>query len=141
MKIVVNKCFGGFGLSTKAQLRYAELKGFNLYFYKQTKYKHRDGEEEYIKINPLKEECYCPYALKVDNGEVTNKLEYKHDEYFSHYDIERTDLDLIKVIEELGDKANGEHAELVVVEIPDGIEYEIDDYDGIESIHEKHRSW
>jgi len=28
-----------------------------------------------------------------------------------------------------------------VVDIPDDIEYEIDDYDGIESVHEAHRSW
>ena len=28
-----------------------------------------------------------------------------------------------------------------IIEIPDDIEWEIDNYDGIESIHEKHRSW
>ena len=48
---------------------------------------------------------------------------------------------LVDVVERLGKKANGESAELKVVEIPDGVEYEIDEYDGVESIHEKHRSW
>ncbi|CAK0757599.1 hypothetical protein CCP1ISM_7520003 [Azospirillaceae bacterium] len=28
-----------------------------------------------------------------------------------------------------------------VIEIPDGVDWTIDDYDGVESIHEKHRSW
>lgn len=27
------------------------------------------------------------------------------------------------------------------VEIPDGIEWELDEYDGLESVHECHRSW
>ncbi len=48
---------------------------------------------------------------------------------------------LIKVCEQLGEKANGRFADLKIVEIPDGIEYEIDEYDGLESIHEKHQSW
>ena len=43
--------------------------------------------------------------------------------------------------EELGAEANGDHASLVVVEIPDNVKYEIDEYNGQESIHEVHRSW
>ena len=31
MKVVINACYGGFGLSHKAIMRYAELKGFKLY--------------------------------------------------------------------------------------------------------------
>ena len=31
MKIVINTCFGGFGLSDKAMYRLAELKGLTLY--------------------------------------------------------------------------------------------------------------
>jgi hypothetical protein len=53
----------------------------------------------------------------------------------------RTDPDLIAAVEILGDKANGRHAKLKVVEIPDNIEYDIESYDGAESIHEKHKSW
>ena len=31
MKVVINACYGGFGLSEKAVMRYAELKGLTLY--------------------------------------------------------------------------------------------------------------
>jgi hypothetical protein len=44
-------------------------------------------------------------------------------------------------VETLGSAANGWAAELKVVEIPDGIEWYVDDYDGLEVVNEKHRSW
>jgi len=48
---------------------------------------------------------------------------------------------LVDVVETLGAEADGQYAELAVVEIPDGISYEIAEYDGIEHIAETHRSW
>ena len=53
----------------------------------------------------------------------------------------RADPLLVQVVEELGDKANGSHAKLKIVEIPDGVKWEIDQYDGMESVDEVHRSW
>lgn len=53
----------------------------------------------------------------------------------------RADPLLVQAVEELGVEADGQHARLKVVEIPDGVDYEIDDYDGVETIHEKHRVW
>ena len=68
-----------------------------------------------------------------------------YDEY-GFYDetgenIKRDDPRLIKAVEKLKDKANGMSAELKVVKIPDDVEWEIDQYDGLEKIDEKHRSW
>lgn len=54
---------------------------------------------------------------------------------------ERTDPLLVEAVEVLGEKANGPHASLKVLEIPDDIDWYIHDYDGMESIHENHRSW
>ena len=49
---------------------------------------------------------------------------------------------LIAAIEKIGDdKASGDLAKIRIVDIPDDVDWEIDDYDGIESIHELHRSW
>lgn len=48
---------------------------------------------------------------------------------------------LIQVIEDLSSKANEKYAELKVVIIPYDVKYGIDEYDGMESIHEVHRRW
>ncbi len=44
------------------------------------------------------------------------------------------DLDLIATIEELGKAANGSYSDLKIVEIPDGSDFIINDYDGIETV-------
>ena len=39
------------------------------------------------------------------------------------------------------DKAGGCYARLEIIEIPDKVEWEIDEYDGLEWVAEKHRRW
>ena len=53
----------------------------------------------------------------------------------------RDDPILVRVVETLGEKANAEYAYLKVVKIPLDVKWYISDYDGIEEIHECHRSW
>lgn len=53
----------------------------------------------------------------------------------------RTDPILVEAVETLKEEASGSFSELKVVEIPDDIEYYIHDYDGLETVHENHRSW
>ena len=57
------------------------------------------------------------------------------------FSVDRTDPTVVEVVEKLGLRANGECADLKIVDIPEDIEYYIDDYDGVETIHEAHRSW
>lgn len=61
--------------------------------------------------------------------------------YLDNRPNKRDDPDLVRTVEELGDAANGTHAKLKIVEVPDGVEWTISEYDGIESVEEKHRSW
>jgi hypothetical protein len=84
--------------------------------------------------------AYDALGVKWDGyGYISNKdLGVNGDEYGDEY---RADPRFVKVVEELGDDACGEYAKLVVVEIPDDIEWEIDEYDGYETIREAHRSW
>jgi hypothetical protein len=141
MKVVKNICYGGFSLSQEAEKEYLKLKGKEAFFYKQTKYKHIDEVNEYTRIDDLKDNYLFVSCLTVDLGETTDSLQYGDEEYFISSKIPRNDPDLITVIEKLGEKANGSCAELSIIEIPDDIEWEIDEYDGLETIREKHRSW
>jgi hypothetical protein len=92
MKVVINGCFGGFGLSDAAL---EEYKG------------RRD---------------------------IT-------DPDFYYYDIPRDCPVLVAMIEEQGSAINGGFADLKVVEIPDGVNWYIAEYDGLEHVAERHRTW
>jgi len=61
-------------------------------------------------------------------------------EQYSH-DIARDCPYLVQVVETLGDRADTDYSELKIVEIPDGVQWEIHDYGGSEWIAEKHRVW
>jgi len=139
MKIAVNRCYGGFSLSLKATKRYAELKGFPVYFYTQTKSHFTDGYDVYNRVDNIDHDDFFAIAYKKDCGETTDTLDGS--EYFSRRPEDRSDPDLIKVIEELGDEANGGCARIRIVDIPDDVEWEIQDYDGYEWVAEKHRKW
>ena len=85
MKVVINRCYGGFGLSEKAM--------------------------KFLGVNS------------------------------SWPDIARNDSKLVECVEKLGEEANGMCAELKVVEIPDDVNWEIGEYDGLEWVEEVHRRW
>lgn len=112
-KIVINACFGGFSLSEKAILRYAEIKGINL-----------------VSEVDFKLEMVHYYVDSIHN-----------DNYFNDFDIPRDDPALIQVVEELQHDADGYAANLKIVEIPDDVEWHIAEYDGSEHVAENHRKW
>jgi hypothetical protein len=59
-----------------------------------------------------------------------------------NYEAFRADPRLIEAIETVGlDNANGSHAEIKIVEIPDDVEWYIHEYDGMECVNEAHKSW
>lgn len=137
MKIVVNKCYGGFGLSPIAIAEYLKLKGKECFFYK------KDYDSKMYNHVDIKEASNYDISLTKYYGKnMIDDWKAFDADYFYYGDIERNDADLIKVIEMLGEKeSSGSLSSLRVIEVPDGIEWEIDDYDGIETIHEVHRSW
>ncbi len=103
-KVVFNACYGGFGLSRSAILLGRALSG-----------NHKWGGPS------LKGDLY-------DNGGTCNE------DYGHCRELKRTDPILIRVIEELGEEANGDHADLRIEEIQTGIRYRIDEYDGSERV-------
>ena len=139
MKIVRNNCFGGFSLSPLAVMEYAKLKGIELFIYKDI---NHYPCMDYVKVNSVedvKDFLFVYYATK-DLGERCSSKEL-NDNFFNDRGVERNDPCLVEVVEKLGEKANGRFAELIVVEIPDGIEWDITEYDGLEKVEEVHRSW
>jgi hypothetical protein len=140
MKIVINRCYGGFGLSLEAKEKYCHKKGKQLFFYKQTAYNFKEGYDEYTKLSSEEEGAYS-YAWLVDMGEVSRETPQNNDDWFSESNIDRTDHDLIDVIEEMGERANGFAAKLEIVEIPENVNWEIEEYDGKEWVSEAHRTW
>lgn len=55
--------------------------------------------------------------------------------------VPRNDAMLVRVVEELSAEANGHCAELKVVTIPDGVQWQIVKTDGGEHVSEVHRIW
>lgn len=137
-KVVINVCFGGFGLSTEGIMRYAEIKGITLY--------PEDGE--YARV--LGPTFYTvpkdqrPKEINWQSATMEERIAYNEaakGQTLYCREIERNDPALVQMVEELGGKASGKCANLRVVEIPDGVAWEIDEYDGNESVHEVHHSW
>lgn len=87
MKVVINRCHGGFGLSDKAKKLYRKL--FN---------------EEVLEGN-------------------------------------RGDPRMVQVVEQLGLEANDVYADLKIVEVPNDVDWTIEEYDGMEWVAEVHRTW
>jgi hypothetical protein len=82
--------------------------------------------------------CYGGFSL---SKEAYDFIGINWDGYGFRFSNDRTNDALIRCVEELGDKASGIHSKLKVITIPDDIEWFIDEYDGLESVHEDHRVW
>lgn len=86
-------------------------------------------------------QCYGGFSLSKAAIEEYAKRSGKLESEFYDRDIDRDDKDLVAIVEEMGEAANGSCADLNVVEIPDGISWQIEEYDGYEHVAETHRTW
>ena len=84
MKIVINKCYGGFGLSDETLALLSELKGHQVFA-----------------------NSFLPDRMRLDK-------------------------DLVTVVEQLGERANGDYADLQIVSI--NKPFRIVEYDGAERV-------
>lgn len=144
MEIVINKCFGGFGLSTQALYELIKMNSSAI-----EKMRISEYSSNVKNFQQFKDKYTWPRYKEYKDGYVWDEMIpvlFKDDYVFCLKDdyenkTERFHLDVIKIVKKLGTKANGTHAKLEIIEIPDNIKWEIDNYDGMESVHEKHRSW
>lgn len=146
MKVVINSCFGGFGLSPKAMKRIAELQGRECFaFDRKLERIMGSYKARYIPVDFKNERA--SYFFDVPNPDEVigdDKIRSNH-QYYLHniddFEQDRSNPLLVQVVEELGKEANGEYAKLKIVEIPDDTDFIIQEYDGNEWIAERHRTW
>jgi hypothetical protein len=138
MKVVINACFGGFSISRQAA-EFMAARG--------NKLAQRELDEHDATLTAF--EHYKRHGKPLEGrsdfeaGMFDIDIKYGgKPKFYGHMsDLERNDADLVAAVEALGGDADGEHANLRVVEIPDGVDYQISEYDGNEHIAEKHRTW
>jgi len=111
MKIVVNRCYGGFGLSNKAFEKLIEL-GFPYIREKDAPNEDYDSEELRIVIFDSPTTTGSKYMILENSYEEEDK---------------RIHPLIIQVVEELGKEANGSCTNLRIYEIPD---------DGVEKVYD-----
>ena len=145
MKIVINSCYGGFGLSPEALLWLYE-RGYDgkdfctpvaEWFQESDDHpfslkKNLDKWKEYLAGPKGQRDAWFITTFTPDEKSV---LHLMRDEEA------RTHPLVIECVETLGKASWGAAAELKIIEIPENIKYEIHEYDGFESVHETHRSW
>jgi len=117
MKIAINIDFGGFGLSEQAFELLLKRKG--------------------IAFEVEETDSFVGNAYYLADREHTDATYIAQREFYEN----RADADLIAVIEQLGEAANGNYANIKIVEIPDNVDWHIVEYDGLEHVAEAHRTW
>jgi hypothetical protein len=120
MEVIINNCYGGFGLSDAAIERCCEL-GLSCTTFDQN-CKPLDPQADFALLN---------LEMFSKKFRILNELKI------------RTNPVVISVVRELGDKAKNSLSDPKIIEIPfDSTEgWHIQDYDGLEKVVENHRSW
>lgn len=136
MKIVINRSFGGFGLSFEAVLLYAKIKNIKLYPYKI--YQADRSSAIYKKVyHSIENDCIW---LLNDHGDIYINKGIHYD-IFSPYCIDRADMALVEAVHQLGERASGVFSKLKIIELPDNADYSIRHRHGMERIIYDGRSY
>jgi len=139
MKVVISKG-SGFTLTSNIIKKYFKLSGLGKpYFYNRIYGNSINSDLDDVKYTKNTKSIYQYFYISLNDlgPELkSDNLLFSDENYFSYNDIDRTDINLIKAVEE------HPSTELKIVEIPDDVEWYIyESEDGLETIHEKHRVW
>lgn len=145
MKIIINSSFGGFGISNNALVELMQRKGKEIYFYEMIfddsdkyTYSKTDADNKNLFVTAVCKDF--GEVLIIENDEQSDEF---HKCFINKSDSKlRTDNDLINLLKEKGSKfVSSQYSKLKIVEIPDDVEWVIENYGGSEWISEKHRTW
>lgn len=140
MKVIINKCYGGFGLSREAMQYIAKARGIKLYIEENEKFPSLSPTYWIVPKEKRPKEIKNWAEAPIEDRQAYNEA-YSEATLECGRDVVRHDKDLVAAVHALGEKADGFCSELKVVEIPDGTDYVICEYDGLEHIAEKHQTW
>ena len=85
--------------------------------------------------------CHGGFGLSSEAESKYRELAGITDPNFYSRRIPRDDEHLIAVVELMGSEASNKYSELKIVEIPDDINWYIEEYDGKEWVAERHQTW
>lgn len=144
-EVVINTCYGGFGLSDLAYEELIKL-GIPVRKYIPEKRNPKTGLYDIKEPNNEGKVIFDRELTPPGEDEMNDFFYWEHKNTMNRYwdcwlDKDRENPLLIKVVKKLGKKANTFYSNLKIVKIPADVEYEIEEYDGLEHIAEKHRTW
>lgn len=113
--IVINERHGGFSLSRAGEIEYLTRAGIDFTL------EDRVSRDDTVRFGQ---------AIKLTSGNS-----------FYSREISRDDPALVATVRALGVDADGDYANLKIVKIPGDVEWTIEEYDGLEWVAEKHRTW
>lgn len=138
-KVVINRCFGGFSLS-HAAYEWLIAQGVPV---RACVAEQRDPETGLYIAEPGNEgEVIFDRRLSPASSLSSALTGLTDTPYWDTWtDLARMHPLIVRVVEELGKAAWGRCAKLEVIEIPDGVTWTIEEYDGMEHVAEAHRTW
>lgn len=92
---------------------------------------------QYIVINT----CHGGFGLSEQAETLYKEMAGITDPDWYDRAVARDDPYLVKIVQDLKEESYGRFAELKIVEVPADVEWTIDEYDGMEWVAEKHRTW
>jgi len=149
MKVVICTRHGGFGLSIPALKRLADESPE--LFEKMPKVEDYFSDNDIPMYRPFADDpelmeyaaSYGSQKGQFREGDLFHTVSYKGrilSDCHWRYE-ERAEPTLVRIVEEMGEAADGRFAALKIVEIPDDVQWHIEEYDGKEWVSENHETW
>ena len=85
--------------------------------------------------------CHGGFGLSTEAENKYRELAGITDPIFYSRSIPRDDEHLIAVVELMGTDADNRFSELKIVDVPDDVNWYVEEYDGKEWVAERHRTW
>jgi len=123
MEVVINSCFGGFGLSEEAERKLEKLL--------------LEQPRDYVGTGSIEDPIRIKDKDVSFDETLLDKRNILQDILYTPVIFYRANKHLVRIVKEMGEKASKRYSNLKVIDIPeDAINPYISDYDGMEHVAE-----